>query len=147
MKMRDKLATETAAGKKAGLNLKKRRGGFLDIEFLAMLKWAEIRADIVLDNSVSPSAPLAVLKACQTRQPGPELAACIKAVAELEDIQAFSQICLPRYGDAPKQDGPSPSYQALAETSGYTNLNALLTAIESSCTRIENTLLECLKSS
>lgn len=146
MKMRDKLATETAAGKKAGLNLKKRRGGFLDIEFLAMLKWAELRTDIAYHNTAAPADPLAVLKTCQAQMRDAELAACIKAVTDLEEIQAFSQICLPRYADTPIEEAPSASYRALAETSGYANFNALLKAIEEGCICIEKSLSACLKS-
>ena len=146
VKMRDKLAAETATGKKAGLNLKKRRGGFLDIEFLAMLKWAELRTDIAYHNTAAPADPLAVLKTCQAQMRDAELAACIKAVADLEEIQAFSQICLPRYADTPIEEAPSASYRALAETSGYANFNALLKAIEEGCICIEKSLSACLKS-
>jgi glutamine synthetase adenylyltransferase len=144
--MRDKLAAETGTGKKAGLNLKKRRGGFLDIEFLAMLKWTELRTDIAYHNTAAPADPLAVLKTCQAQMRDAELAACIKAVADLEKIQAFSQICLPRYADTPTEEAPSATYRALAETSGYANFNALINALEEGCICIEKSLSACLKS-
>jgi glutamine synthetase adenylyltransferase len=146
VKMRDKLAGEIAAGRKAGLNLKKRPGGFLDIEFLAILKWAELHTDKACHDSARPADPLAVLKTCQDQMHDAELAACIQAVAELEDIQAFSQICLPRYADTPTEEAPSAAYQALAETSGYADFNALLKAIEKGSICIEKSLSACLKS-
>ena len=146
VKMRDKLVGEIAAGRKAGLNLKKRPGGFLDIEFLAMLKWAELRTDTACHNSARPADPLAVLKTCQDQMRDAELAACIQAVAELEEIQAFSQICLPRYAETPKEETTSTAYRALAETSGYANFDALLKAIEQGCICIEKSLSACLKS-
>ena len=143
--MRNKLAAKLETIKKAGLNLKKRRGGFLDIEFLAMLKWAELRADIACHNTSSTAPPLGVLKTCQDQMYDSELVACIKAVAELEKIHAFSQICLPRYADTPTENAPSAAYLALAEISGYANFNALLKAIEEYCMCIEKSLSACLK--
>ena len=144
-KMREKLASEIASGKPSGLGLKKRAGGLLDIEFLATLYRAQLAASPNEEQAAYPSAPLDLLKSCQKLQPYPALQACIDAAARLEEVQAFSQLCLPHYAEAADPHAPSPPYQALAETAGYADLNALLTAIENSCKIIEEALLEKLK--
>lgn len=145
IKMRDKLASETASGKPAGLGLKKRAGGLLDIEFLAILNRASSASLSDDEISTAASAPLELLKDCQKQRPDPTLQACIDAAAKLEEVHAYSQLCLPRYTEAADLKTPSPPYLALAEITGYTDLNALLSAIGACCKRIEDTLLELLK--
>ena len=145
IKMRDRLASETASGKPAGLGLKKRAGGLLDIEFLAILRRVSSASTSDDEISTAASAPLELLKDCEKQRPDPALQACIKAAAKLEEVHAYSQLCLPRYAEVADIKMPSPPYLALAEVTGYTDLNALLTAIEVCCKRIEETLLEMLE--
>ena len=145
IKMRDKLASETASGKPTGLGLKKRAGGLLDIEFLAILTRVPLAPDLSAELPAAACAPLEMLKSCQKQQPDPALQACIDAAARLEEVHAFSQLCLPRYTWTADTDMPSPPYHALAEITGFADLNALLTALEDWCKIIENSLLKRLE--
>ena len=145
IKMRDKLASEIGAKKPAGLGLKKRAGGLLDIEFLAILSRVPPALKTYDELTTHPSAPLDLLKSRQEHQPDPALQACIDAAARLEEVQAFSQLCLPRYAEAADLHAPSSPYHAPAEITGYADLNALLEAIEACCKTIEEILLEKLK--
>ena len=142
VKMRDKLRREQTGQKPSGLGLKKRPGGFLDIEFLAMLLRMQGGHS---GKTASPAAPLAVLQAWNIDKGEADIQHSIEAAMLLEEIQAFSQLCLPRYTESPDTENPAPAYQALAEITGYGQLEKLLDAIETAADTIEGSLLKRLE--
>jgi len=52
---------------------------------------------------------------------------------------------LPRYTEGPDRENPTPAYQALAEITGYGQLEKLLDTIETAADTIEGSLLKRLK--
>ena len=92
-----------------------------------------------------PAAPLAVLQAWNINRGEADIQHSIEAAMVLEEVQAFSQLCLPRYTENPDIKNPAPAYQALAEITGYGQLEKLLDAIETAADTIEVSLLKYLK--
>ena len=114
----------------------------LGIEFLAMLLRMQGGHS---DKTASPAAPLAVLQAWNIDRREADIQHSIEAAILLEEVQAFSQLSLPRYTESPDRENPAPAYQALAEITGYGQLKKLLDAIETAADTIEDCLLKRLE--
>jgi len=97
------------------------------------------------DKRASPAAPLAVLQAWNIDRGEADIQHAIEAAILLEEIQAFSQLCLPRYTEGPDRENPAPAYQALAEITGYGQMEKLLDAIDTAADTIEDSLLKRLE--
>jgi len=129
MAMRDRLAAED----KTALGLKKRAGGFLDLEFFSAIGAAQAGLQLGTEG-LRPSDLLAMLAANEPDRP--EFKQVQTAAAALEEIWQFSQLCLPRYAQAPDSQTQAPHYLALAKATGSETVAGLIERTEILCQQI-----------
>ena len=130
--MRQRLASEAASL----ASLKKRPGGFLDAEFLAVLLAVQ-RSDTVL--LLRPDGcPLTWLeKTQQTAEPPEGLSDVCAGLAELELITQFTSLCIGKALSAVAQSDSTQTWLALAERLELTTADRLDERVAENCARIE----------
>lgn len=130
--MRQRLAAE--AGPPG--SLKKRAGGFLDAEFLAVLLAVQAgRTDLITDPNGSPAALIKSLSAALTQKNA--LAAAGAGLDELELITQFTSLCLGKPASSVAQSDSQQTWLALADRLGLDTTDEIDKLIAYRCRQIE----------
>ena len=133
-----------AADPESAQSLKKRAGGFMDAEFLAILLAVRKKDyDLITMPQGSPSLWLRQLS--QEAEGTSELDAVCAGLDELELITQFTSLCLGKAASLISQSDSQQSWRALADQLGLASVEDIETKINENCQQIASVLEKNIK--